>query len=137
MSVRLGDSYGVPASELEISSVEEWFGLRLPDLYRGFLAKYGNGEAPLDPSVFSYKVCDLSEIRQVAYATVREAQSSYQWRDEDFVFACDYDGNFLMFRSGGEPDPEVLTYLEGSASPTPLNLRFSEWLDEAVTDYRG
>lgn len=137
MDATIRDQCGIPASESQIADIESWFGATLPESYRSFLKAFGNGDAPIETSVISYEISRLREIRATAYETVRRAQSPYLWRDEDFVFACDYDGQFLMFRTTGDPDPEVLSFPEGSVNPIPLEIPFSKWLDDTITEHLG
>src|SRR5437660_297312 len=83
----------------EIDHLEGSLGVKLPSIYRRFLARMGHS-AGVFLSGTDFLFASLPELRQQAERLLEEANVSFRLAEADFVFAVHQGYQFLYFTTG-------------------------------------
>ena len=102
-------------TEAEIGQLEAHYGISLPAAYRRFLQRMGRSAGECLGGT-DWLFPDLLELREGAESLLEECEATQSLDRNDFVFAMHQGYQFLFFKCGTGPDPEVFYYLEDVAS---------------------
>lgn len=121
-------------SDEEIARLEAHHGLRLPVVFRAYLARVGNGAGAFMVGS-DYLYPELFRLHKTAEVFLAANGGPFTLRPDDFVFLIHHDYRFWWFPTADAgDDPPVFFYSEvdGGDPPilTPLQLAdaFSAWL---------
>lgn len=120
-------------TEAEICEVEAESGVKLPTVYRRFLARIGRSAGDFLAGT-DYLFPDLLTLRAQAEHLLRECGVPGLLDKTDFVFAMHQGYQFLLLRCGESADPRVYRYEDGDDAFELVANSFSEWLIGCVTD---
>ena len=119
-------------TEQEITTVEADQGVKLPPIYRAFLAIMGKsagslfvGSDAFFPQILGLR-CDAEEL-------LEENSSPFTLDSTDVVFLM-HQGYQFMFMHGSDDDPPVFLYKEGDDRPSLVASRLSSFLEGAIKD---
>lgn len=120
----------------EIEEVEKRFALRLPGIYRAYLARLGRREGEfLIGSDFGYPT--ILTLREAAEELLAENNATITLPANAFVFLMHQGYQFLFFHADGvNDDPPVYWYMELSNEFVEHAPSFSAQLRRTLEDYR-
>ena len=119
----------------EINFLESKIGLKLQEIYKKFLLKFGRGagEFFLGTDIFFDTIPDL---REMAEELLEEDEGHYNLSSNAFVFSMHQGYQFMFFDlSNYKDDPTVFYYMEGMKRPKKKYDHFSDFLRESIHDY--
>jgi SMI1-KNR4 cell-wall len=117
----------------EIDHLESSLGVKLPSIYRRFLARMGRSAGAF-LSGTDFLFAGLPELRRQAERLLEEANVSFRLAEADFVFAVHQGYQFLYFTTGQLDDPAVWQFAEGVSEPRCVFDHFSHWLSACTSD---
>jgi hypothetical protein len=120
-------------SEADMAGLEAKLGLKLPAVYRRFLARMGRSAGKFLVGT-DFLFHDLPTLRQQAERLLEEAGPHLTLAARAFVFTAHQGYQFLFFETGGGPDPEVFLFVEGEDEFQQVAGSFSSWLTGCVAD---
>jgi hypothetical protein len=120
-------------SEADIAGLEAKLGVKLPPIYRRFLAVMGRSAGKFLVGT-DFLFHDLPTLHQRAERVLEEAGASVVLGPADFVFTIHQGYQFLFFKTGDGPDPEVFLFVEGEDEFQQVADSFSSWLTGCVAD---
>jgi hypothetical protein len=120
-------------SEADIAGLEATLGVKLPAVYRRFLARMGRSAGELLVGT-DFLFHDLPTLRQQAERLLEQQGARVTLDAQAFVFAVHQGYQFLFFETDGGPDPEVFLFVDGENEPQKVADSFSTWLTGCVAD---
>lgn len=136
---------GIPAhqvrgcSDSEIAEVQNRLGIRLPEVYREFLATMGRGAGPLFQGDSIFYPNMLNHRREIEYIIVNEEMTDYVLRlpDDAVAFLTHQGYEFFYFSAGEGEDPAVYSFRDGALEATKCFEHLSDFFDNAVSTLEG
>ncbi len=119
-------------TEEEIAYIEAQAQVRLPQIYRRFLARMGRAAGRfLEGSDFKYPV--VTTLRKDAERLLEESGGGWTLGPTDHVFIGHQGYEFLFFDCQNGEDPPVWRLMEDEEAEEVFP-RFSDWLSACVND---
>ncbi len=115
------------AGESEISAIEAICRVRLPGVYRGFLAAMGHDAGPLLMGM-DYALSELPPLQAYGKELIIQSDTQYQLPASAFVFMSDQGCSILFFDCNLGDDPPVYVFGEDDDEPEIVSASFSSWL---------
>lgn len=114
-------------SDEELLEVEKFYNLKLPQVYKDYMRKFGKASGKfLEECGIYYD--DLFDGRDAA-ETLLNNNTDYKLKQSDFVFITRYGYQFWYFNTeDGNPNPPVYRYTECRDAP----IRFAESFEAAI-----
>lgn len=123
-------------SEREISRLEAYFGVSLPESYKEFLSVMGHSAGSFyrgDDCFYHH----LFGLRGWLEETLAEDRSPFQLTRDAFIFSSHQGVIYHFFYTiDNRRDPAVWGYREGDMQPKKINDSFSDFLERSLKDFR-
>ena len=120
----------------EISKLESYFGINLPESYKSFLSVMGHQAGTI------YRGTDcfyrhLLDLRGWLEETLAEDQSPFRLTRDAFVFSSHQGVIYHFFYTiDNRRDPAVWGYGEGEMAPRKIDASFTEFLKGSLEDFK-
>lgn len=121
-------------SDEEIQEIEDFYNIKLPDVYYDFLKKMGKsaGAFMAGTDMFYHHLLDL---REGAIELLQDSGTDYTLPDEMFVFSMHQGYEFCCFDVTDSCDPKIYQYIEDDNEPSIVWKSFSRYLKEMLQNH--
>lgn len=118
-------------SEEEISDMEEFHAVELPEAYQSFMRQLGKGAGNFwMGSVWTYP--EVKNLKEYAEDTVDLFDADFEFDEKDFVFYGLQGHTCYFFNTAEGDDPPVYRYEEDRDEAEKLEDSFSEFISEVA-----
>ena len=118
----------------EIETLEKQSGVKLPESYKGFLARFGKQAGQF----FTGEDCFYDRLRNLradAEFLLKENNEPFTLPQDIFVFSMHQGYEFLFFSTNAGDNPPVAQYVEGQGPPQIVWSKFTDFLIDAINQH--
>ncbi len=121
-------------NDIEISNIEDYFNVSLPQNYKEFLRFIGKsgGEFLRGEDCFYDRIY---ELREYAEDLLKEDESDFELKKEYFIFYCHQGYIFAYFDTLKGNESPVYLYREGNLKPENYSENFLSFLNEKYEEH--